>query len=74
MGHSRRKFFDLHVSNKSQIAGQALICISQLYDIEREVKKLNVAERRRLQKLRSKPLADAGHKWMLWQCWKITDG
>ena len=29
---------DLHVSNKSQIAAQALRYISQLYDVEREVK------------------------------------
>ena len=38
MAHSRRKFFDLHVAAKSQIAGQACAYISQLYDVEREVK------------------------------------
>ena len=38
MAHSRRKFFDLHVSSQSQIAGQACAYISQLYDIEREIK------------------------------------
>jgi transposase len=37
MAHSRRKFFDLHVSSKSQIAGQACAYISQLYDVERDV-------------------------------------
>jgi hypothetical protein len=31
---------DLHVSNKSQIAKQALDCISKLYDVEREIKHL----------------------------------
>ena len=40
MAHARRKLFDLHVSNKSQIAGQALSYISALYDVEREVKSL----------------------------------
>ena len=42
MAHSRQKFFDLHVSNKSQIAAQALMSISALYDIEREVKNLTL--------------------------------
>ena len=47
MAHARRKFFDLHVSNKSQIAGQALSYISALYDVEREVKSLTTDERRK---------------------------
>jgi len=38
MAHSRRKFFYLHVSSKNQIAGQACTYISQLYDIEHEIK------------------------------------
>lgn len=37
MAHARRQFFDLHVSNKSEIAQQALAYIGQLYEIEREV-------------------------------------
>jgi len=41
LAHSRRKFFDLNVSNKSQIVGQALLYISQLYDVERAVKHLH---------------------------------
>jgi hypothetical protein len=38
MAHSRRKFFDLHVAAKSQIAGQARTYISQLYDVERDAR------------------------------------
>ena len=34
MAHARRKFFELHVANKSQIAEHALGLIGQLYDIE----------------------------------------
>ncbi|TCT84392.1 transposase IS66 family protein [Pseudomonas sp. LP_4_YM] len=30
MAHARRKFFDLHVANKSQLAEQALYSISDL--------------------------------------------
>ena len=36
---------DLHASNKSQIAGQALSYISALYDVERKVKSLSIDER-----------------------------
>ena len=74
MAHSRRKFFDLHVSNKSEIAGQALSYISALYDVEREVKSLTADERLRIRQARSRPLADALHQWMELQRRQITDG
>lgn len=74
MAHSRRKFFDLHVSNKSQIAAQALQSISALYDIEREVKNLTADERLRIRQARARPLADALHQWMGLQRRQITDG
>lgn len=65
---------DLHVSNKSQIAQQALLYVSQLYDVEREVKHLNADERRQIRQTRSKPLTDAFHQWMVLQRTRITDG
>lgn len=74
MAHARRKFFDLHVSNKSQIAQQALTYISQLYDVEREVKQMHADERQQIRQTQSKPLADAFHQWMLLQRQKVTDG
>jgi Transposase IS66 family len=37
MAHARRKFFDLHTTNKSEIAQTALEYIAQLYDVERAV-------------------------------------
>ncbi len=74
LAHARRKFFDLHVSNKSQIAEQALKYISQLYDVEREVKHLHAHERRQKRQIQSKPLMDAFYQWMLLQRQKITDG
>jgi hypothetical protein len=33
--HARRKFFELHAANKSQLAEQALVQTGQLYEIER---------------------------------------
>jgi hypothetical protein len=46
MAHARRKFHDLHVANKSQLAEQALDYIKQLYLIERELSELAPDERR----------------------------
>ena len=73
MAHARRKFFDLHVSNKSEIAQQALTTIGQLYEVEREVKHLSADERGRIRKDKSKPLVDALHQWMLLQRQRVTD-
>ncbi|WP_414707585.1 IS66 family transposase [Rhodoferax sp. UBA5149] len=74
MAHARRKFFDLHVSNKSQIAAQALQYITELYEVEREVKMLTADERYAIRQARGKPVADALHEWMLLQRQRITDG
>ena len=62
------------MSSKSQIAGQGCAYISQLYDVEREVKHLSADERLQIRQTESKPLADAFHDWMLLQRQKITDG
>ena len=74
MAHSRRKFFDLHASSKSQIAEQALSYISALYDVERDVKNLTADERLRIRQVRSRSLADGLHQWMELQRRQITDG
>ena len=74
MAHARRKFFDLHVSNKSEIAQQALTIIGQLYEVEREVKHLSADERWRIRQAKSKPLLDTMHQWLLLQRQRITDG
>ena len=74
MAHSQRKFLELHVSNKSQIARQALGYISALYDVEREVKSLSTNERLRMRQAKSRPLADALYQSMVLQRRQITDG
>jgi transposase len=74
MAHARRKFFDLHVSNKSEIALQALTTIGQFYEVERQVKHLKPDERGRIRKDKSKPMVDALHQWMLLQRQRVTDG
>ncbi len=74
LAHARRKFFDLHAANKSQIAHSALEQIGRIYDIEREIKEFNPDERRRIRQEKSKPLLDALHQWMILNRKKITDG
>ena len=48
--------------------------ISQLYDVERDIKALSAHERRQIRQRDAKPLADAFHAWMLLQRQQITDG
>ena len=74
LAHARRKFFDLHASNKSQIAQSALEQMARVYDIERETKELPPDERQRIRLQRSKPLLDALHQWMIVHRQQITDG
>ena len=74
LAHARRKFFDLHVANKSQVAQSALHQINAVYQIERELKDLTPDERQRIRQVRSKPLLDALHRWLLLTRQKITDG
>jgi transposase len=74
MAHARRKFFDLHATNKSEIAQTALEYIGQLYDIEREVRELTPHERLAIRQERARPLADALHQWMTYQRARVSEG
>jgi transposase len=74
LAHAPRKFFDLHAANKSQVAASALQQISAVYEIERELKDLPPDKRLRARKVRSLPVLDALHRWMLLTRQKITDG
>ena len=74
LAHARRKFFDLHASSKSQVAESALQQIGMVYEVEREVQNLTPDERQRIRQVRSRPLLDALHRWMLLTRQKITDG
>jgi transposase len=74
LAHARRKFFDLHASNKSQVAQSALQQIATIYEIEREVQSLSAEDRQRIRQVRSRPVLDALHQWMLLTRQKITDG
>ncbi|MCL8281990.1 IS66 family transposase, partial [Pseudomonas aeruginosa] len=58
MAHARRKFYDLHEANKSELAAKALEYIGGLYEIERETKDLPPDMRREIRQTKAKPLAD----------------
>ena len=74
MAHARRKFFDLHATNKIQLAEQALRCIQALYEREQEVRDLEPDARRRIRKEKAAPAMDALHAWMIAQRELVHDG
>jgi transposase len=74
MAHARRKFFELHVTNKSQLAEQALRYIQLLYEIESEVRDLEPDLRRRMRQEKAVPVMDAKHAWMIAQRQLVPEG
>jgi hypothetical protein len=74
MAHARRKFFDLHVANKSQLAERALHSIGGLYDVERQPKEMSDEDRRRLRQEIAVPIAGKLHEWMLAQRELVPEG
>ena len=74
LAHARRKFFDLHAANQSQIAQIALEQLARIYEIEREIKELSAEQRMAVRQERTRPLLDALHEWMTLQRRKVPDG
>ncbi|WP_422823706.1 IS66 family transposase [Variovorax rhizosphaerae] len=52
MAHARRKLFEAHKDNASQIAGRAVMLIAKLYEFEREARDLEPDARRLLRQQR----------------------
>ena len=74
LAHARRKFFDLHAANQSQIAEFALQQFGRVYEIEREVKELSADQRQAIRQQQTKPLLDTLHRWMLLQRQEVPEG
>ena len=74
MAHARRKFFDLHVAIKSQLAEQALHSIGGLYEVERQAKDMSDEDRCRLRREMAVPIAGKLHEWMQAQRELVPDG
>ena len=73
LAHARRKFFDLHAANKSQLAEFALDQFARVYEVERQVKDLDAVQRRAVRQEQSKPVLDALQQWMALQRQKVPD-
>jgi hypothetical protein len=73
MAHARRKFFELHATNKSMLAEQALRYIQLLYEIESEVRDLEADLRRRIRQEKAVPV-DRLHAWMIAQRDFVPEG
>ncbi|RMN88168.1 Transposase component [Pseudomonas coronafaciens pv. coronafaciens] len=74
MAHARRKFFELHATNKSTLAEQALRYIQLLYEIESEARDLEPDLRRRIRQEKAVPVMDMLHAWMLAQRDLVPEG
>jgi transposase len=74
MAHARRKFFDLHATNKSQLAEQALQSIGGLYEIERQARDMSDEDRWRIRQEKAAPILNALHTWMLAQRDLVPNG
>ena len=72
MAHARRKLFEAHQFNGSQIAARAVALIARLYEVEREVRELEPEARWRLRQQHAKPVAQALHSWLSEQRLKLA--
>jgi len=73
MAHARRKFHELWASHQSTVGEQALKFFSQLYDVEREAQG-DAQQRHELRQVRSRPVVDALHRWLIEQRKKVPNG
>lgn len=71
--HARRKFFEAHKLNKSEIAAEAVQRIVQLYQIERQVQGLSAPERWKIRQEQSKPLLESFKQWLMQQRAQLAD-
>lgn len=70
MAHARRKFFDLHIANKSQLAEQALHSIGGLYEVERQARDMSVEDRWRIRQEKRR----RWRKYCMAGCWPSEIG
>jgi transposase len=62
--HSRRKYYDLYVVDRSPIAAEAIRRIGLLYAIEREIRGSRPEMRSAVRQERSAPVLDALRSWL----------
>ncbi len=72
--HARRKFFELHNSNQSPMAKEALDRIGLLYAIEAEAKTMSCATRQQYRKTKSRPVLTELQRWLISTRAKTANG
>ena len=72
MAHIRRKFVDIHKSQGSAIAEEAIKCIAMLYGVEKEVRGQPPDERVKARQRKSKPVFDDLEAWLHAQLTRIS--
>jgi len=58
----------------SQLAEEALKLYGKLYEVERDLQEVDADGRHRIRQLRSRPIADALHQWLILHRQKVPDG
>jgi hypothetical protein len=72
MAHVRRKFVDIHLSQGSLIAEEAIGRIAQLYAVEKEARGSPPGRRAELRKAHAAPAFDALEAWLAMQLTTIS--
>ncbi len=72
IAHVRREFFDLYQSAKLPVAGEAVLRLKKLYDVETQARFLPPAERVALRQEYAKPIFDDLEVWLKEQLGKIS--
>jgi transposase len=62
--HARRAFYDIHQTNNSPVAAEALQRIGQLYEIEAEIRGRPPNERAQIRQARAGPLLEGLRAWL----------
>ena len=72
MAHVRREFYSLYESLKLPVAGEAVLRIRKLYDVETQARGLPPAERVALRQEHAKPIFDDLEAWLKEQLGRIS--
>ena len=72
MAHIRRKFFDIHESQGSEVARQALARIAKLYEIEAEVRGRPPDERKATRQAKAKAVFEGLEAWLEIQLTRVS--
>lgn len=72
MAHIRRKFFDVHAAQGSEVAAEALQRIAALYAVEQEARGQPPDRRAELRQARASPLVEEFEGWLRSQITRIS--